>query len=270
MLAYRLNDIIRPYLIHHQEMPLRMEHVSKSAKNTYDESAHFGIQRLKSRIVNQISHEFRTPLTSIIGFAEVLKEDVQIDEKQRREYANYIRNEGLRLTKLINDLIGLDALEAGQVDLQIKEYEVQETIRYAITLIAETAQSKFIRIMTILPIEPIVVKFDRDRIIQALYQLLHNAVRFTKPKGLINLTLEMNDNHVVISIRDNGSGIPAKDIPALFKRFGKLYHPGGETQSNGIGLAIVKRIVDQHDGDIAVQSQVGEGSTFTVRIPILV
>jgi signal transduction histidine kinase len=269
MLAYRLSDIICPYLNHHQELSLKMEQLSKNTKNTFGESAHFGIQRLKSRIVNQISHEFRTPLTSIIGFAEVLKEDIQLNEKQRKEYANYIRNEGLRLTKLINDLIGLDALEDGQVDLQIKEYEVQETIRYALSLIAESAQSKIIRVMTILPIEPIIIKFDRDRIIQALYQLLHNAVRFTKSNGLVNLTLEVNDNHVVISIQDNGSGIPAKDMPSLFKRFGKLYHPGEETQSNGIGLAIVKRIVDQHHGDITVQSQVGQGSTFTIRIPML-
>ena len=270
MLAYRLNDIIRPYLIHHLEIPLRMEQVSKNTENTYDESALFGIQKLKSRIVNQISHEFRTPLTSIIGFAEVLKEDVQINENQRREYASYIRNEGLRLTKLINDLIGLDSLEHGQADFQIEEYEIQETIRYALTLIAESAQSKSIHVATILPIKPIVIKFDRDRIIQALYQLLHNAVRFTKSDGLVSLKLESNDTHVVISIHDKGSGIPAKDIPTLFTRFGKLYHPGKETQSNGIGLAIVKRIVDQHHGDIAVQSQVGKGSTFTVRIPILV
>ena len=97
-----------------------MKSISNSVEKIYDESAHFGIQRLKSRIVNQISHEFRTPLTSIVGFAEMLEENVQIDEKQRREYASYIRNEGLRLTKLIDDLIGLDSLEQGQVDLQIQ------------------------------------------------------------------------------------------------------------------------------------------------------
>jgi len=89
-------------------------------------------QRLKSKIVKQISHEFRTPLTSIIGFAEILEDDIQIAEIQRIEYASYIRNEGLRLTKLIDDLIELDSLEQGQVDLQLKESEVQQTIRYAV------------------------------------------------------------------------------------------------------------------------------------------
>jgi signal transduction histidine kinase len=246
-----------------------MKSLPNSVERTYDEPALFGIHRLKSRIVNQISHEFRTPLTSIIGFAEVLEEDVQIDEKQRMEYASYIRNEGLRLTKLINDLIGLDSLEQGQVDLQFKESDIQETIQYALTLVTELAQSKFIDIATELPNEPVLIKFDCERIAQVLYQLLHNAVKFTKPGGLVNLKLEVTGKHVVISILDNGPGIPSKDILSLFKRFGKLYCPGEQTNCYGVGLAIVKHIVDQHNGDITVQSRVGEGSIFTVRIPIL-
>jgi signal transduction histidine kinase len=269
MLAYRLNDILCSYLIHHNKLPLRMKSLTKSVESTYDESAIFGIQRLKSRIVNQISHDFRTPLTSIIGFAEMLGEDVQIDENQRMEYASYIRNEGLRLTKLVDDLIGLDSLEQGQVDLQFKESEIQETVRYAIKLVAEAALNKFIHISIEMPNEPVLLKFDHERIIQALYQLLHNAVRFTRPGGLMNLKVETTDKHVVISIQDSGPGISARDIPFLFKRFGKFYRPGDETQGSGVGLSIVKHIIDQHNGDIAVQSQVGKGSTFIARIPTL-
>lgn len=269
MLAYRLNDIQCSNFINYNRMSLTMKALAKSVENTYDESALFGIQRLKSQIVRQISHEFRTPLTSIIGFAEVLEEDAQIGEKQRIEYASYIRNEGLRLTKLINDLVGLDSLEQGKVDLQLKEYEIQETIKYALALITELAQNKSVTITTELPNEPVIIKYDRDRIAQALYQLLHNAVRFTKPNGLVNLKLEPTDKHVVISILDNGPGIPSKDVLSLFKRFGNLHRPGELTQRNGIGLAIVKHIVDQHNGNIIVQSRVGKGSIFTVRIPIL-
>jgi signal transduction histidine kinase len=120
-----------------------------------------------------------------------------------------------------------------------------------------------------LPNLPIIIKFDREKIVEVLYQLLHNAVRFTKPGGIVNLKVEATDKHVVISIRDNGPGIPARDIPSLFKRFGKLYRQFEETHCTGVGLAIVKHIIDQHNGDITVQSQVGEGSTFIVRIPIL-
>lgn len=250
-------------------MPFKMESMANSVESTLDESAHFGIQRLKSRIVNQITHEFRTPLTSIIGFAEMLSEDIPIDEHQRVEYASYIRNEGLRLTKLVDDLIRLDSLEQGQVDLQFKESEIQETVRDAIKLIAETALTNFVSISVEMPNEPILLKIDHEKIVHALYQLLHNAVRFTKHDGLINLKIEATDRHVEISIRDSGPGILTRDIPFLFRRFGKLYRPGKETCGSGIGLAIVKYIVNGHNGDISVQSQVGEGSTFTIRIPIL-
>ena len=95
MLAYRLMDISCSYLIHNNKLPLRMNSLTRNIDSMYSESAVFGIQRLKSGIVKQISHEFRTPLTSIIGFAEMLEEDIQIDENQRMEFASYIRNEGL-------------------------------------------------------------------------------------------------------------------------------------------------------------------------------
>jgi signal transduction histidine kinase len=238
-------------------------------ETTYDESTFFGIQRLKSRIVKQLSHEFRTPLTSILGFAEILEEDVLIDEKQRAEYASYIRSEGLRLTKLVDDLIGLDSLEQRQDELDLKEHEIQETALCALMLIAEAAHNKFIHVSIDMPKEPLIAKFDREKIVQVLFQMLHNAVKFTKPDGLVNFKSEAIGNHVEISIRDNGPGISARDIPYLFKRFGKLYRPGEETHCNGIGLAIAKHIIDQHNGDISVQSQIDEGSTFTVRIPIL-
>ena len=128
MLAYRLSRKYCPVFFHHQKMPLIMKPLTKNIESPYDESTLFGVQRLKSRIIKQISHEFRTPLTSIVGFAEILEEVAEIDEIQRAEYASYIRSEGLRLTKLIDDLIGLDSLERGQVELQLKESEIQQTI----------------------------------------------------------------------------------------------------------------------------------------------
>jgi signal transduction histidine kinase len=268
MVAYRLLNVQRLIIIQNIYMPIKSKSIKKNDNSAFQDSANFEFQRLKSRIVTQISHEFRTPLTSIIGFAQMLEEDAQIDEKQRIEYANYIRNEGLRLTKLISDLIGLDSLEQGQVDFQFKEYEIQGTVRVAATLVAETAHNKSIYVSLEMPNEPIIIKFDRDKIVQVLYQLLHNAVRFTKPSGLVNTKVEIKDNHVVISIQDSGPGIPARDIPLLFERFGKVYLPGDEVQASGVGLAIVKYIVNRHNGDITVQSRVGEGSTFRVRIPI--
>jgi signal transduction histidine kinase len=242
---------------------------TNSFERQFDESAVLGIQRLKSRIVKQISHEFRTPLTSIIGFAEILEDGNHIDETQRMEYAGYIRNEGLRLTKLVDDLIELDSLEQGQADVHIQENEIQLAVRQAMASIAEFAYSKFITISLELPSEPVLIKFDSEKIVQVFFQLLHNAIRFTKPGGRIRLLVEASDRDVAISIHDTGPGIPASDIPSIFKRFGKLYRLGEETHCTGVGLAIVKYIIDRHNGEIAVESHVGEGSTFIVRLPIL-
>jgi signal transduction histidine kinase len=243
--------------------------MTKDVENSSIESTLFGIQRLKSRIVTQISHEFRTPLTSIIGFAAILEEDEQIDEEQRTEYAHYIRNEGLRLAKIVGDLIDLGALEQGRAHLVFEESEIQEIIHRAAALITESALCKSITISKELPNEPIISKCDSDRITNALYQVLHNAVRFTKPGGSVTLKAEATDTQANISVQDDGPGIPVEDIPTLFKRFGKLYRPNEETHGTGVGLALAKHIIDQHGGNIIVQSQVGEGSTFTIQIPII-
>jgi signal transduction histidine kinase len=243
--------------------------MTKDAENSSIESTLFGIQRLKSRIVTQISHEFRTPLTSIVGFAALLEDNEHIDERQRTEYAHYIRNEGLRLAKIVSDLIDLDALEQGRAHLLFEESEIQEIIHRAVALITEPALSKSITISKELPNDPIISKCDSDRITNALYQVLHNAIRFTKPGGSVTLKAESIDKQAIISVQDDGPGIPEKDIPSLFKRFGKLYRPNEETHGTGVGLALAKHIIDQHGGDIMVQSQVGEGSTFTIRIPII-
>jgi len=226
-----------------------------------------GIQQLKSRIVTQISHEFRTPLTSIIGFAAMLEENDQIDERQRTEYAHYIRHEGLRLSKIVGDLIELDALEQGRAHFVFEESEIQKIIYRSIALIIGQAISKSITISKNMPNDAIILKCDPDKISNALYQLLHNAVRFTEPGGSIVVTLGTNDTHVSISVQDTGPGIPAEDIPLLFKRFEKLYRPQEVPHGTGVGLTLVKHIIDQHGGTIHVHSQVGEGTTFTIRIP---
>jgi signal transduction histidine kinase len=243
--------------------------MSRDAENNTVEMDLYGIQQLKSQIVTQISHEFRTPLTSIIGFAAMLEENKRIDEKQRTECAHFIRNEGLRLAKIVSDIIELDALEQGRTQFIFKESEIQKIIYHAAALIIGTALNKSITISKDLPANPIISKCDSDKLTNALYQVLHNAIRFTKPGGSVTLKAETTDHKVLISVQDNGPGIPEKDIPSLFKRFGKLYQPNDESHGTGVGLTLAKHIIDQHGGEITVQSQVGEGSTFTIQMPII-
>jgi signal transduction histidine kinase len=269
MLAYRLSHIQNNDVHYYQYLSLRQWTMKRDTENSSIEMNLFGIQRLKSRIVTQISHEFRTPLTSIVGFAALLEENEHIDDEQRAEYARYIRKEGMRLTKIVSDLINFDALEQGHAHLTFEVTEIQDIIHCAAERVAESAMNKSIIITKDLPEESVLLKCDSERMIHALYQLLHNAVRFTKPCGSVIIKLETIDSGVCISVQDTGPGIPSEDIPSLFNRFGKLYRPDEETHGTGVGLALAKHIIHQHSGDILVQSQVGEGSTFIIQIPII-
>jgi signal transduction histidine kinase len=267
-LAYRL-PLNYCYDVVDLDMSLRQDKMNNDTEtNTIEMDLH-GIQQLKSRIVTQISHEFRTPLTSIIGFAAMLEENKRIDEKQRAECAHFIRNEGLRLAKIVSDLIELDAIEQGRTQFLFEESEIQKIIYHSAALIIGSALSKSITITRDIPDDPIISKCDSDKLKNALYQILHNAIRFTKPGGSIILKAETTDHKALISVQDDGPGIPGKDIPLLFKRFGKLYRPNEESHGTGVGLTLAKYIVDQHGGEITVKSQVGKGSIFTIQIPVI-
>jgi len=246
-----------------------MKPLSNIVGNQTDDSILFGVPRLKTRVIEQISHEFRTPLTSIIGFAEILKDELPINEHQRMEYAHYIQSEGLRLTKLIDDLIELDALEDGLADLDPQETDVHHLIAHAISLVSETAYNKFVTLSSDVPAEFLVVKLDCEKVVHILFQLLHNAVRYTPSGGCVQITCKAAEREIFFSVHDNGPGIHGRDIPLLFKRFGKLYRKEEGGHGGGIGLAIVKHLIDQLHGDITVQSRIGEGSTFTVRLPLV-
>ena len=267
-LAYRLPQIYCNDLFD-LKLSLRQDTMNNDVETSTIEMDLHGIQQLKSQIVTQISHEFRTPLTSIIGFAAMLEENKRINEKQRAECAHFIRSEGLRLAKIVSDLIELDAIEQGHTQFLFEESEIQKVIYRSAALIIGTALSKSITITKEIPSDPIISKCDSDKLTNALYQVLHNAIRFTKPGGSVILKAETMDHRVRISVKDDGPGIPEKDIPLLFKRFGKLYRPNEESHGTGVGLALAKHIIDQHGGDISVHSQVGEGSTFTIQIPII-
>lgn len=267
MLAHRLSHIYYGEPPHYQFLSSRHSVMDRDTKNNSAEIDLFGIQRLKSRIVTQISHEFRTPLTSIVGFAALLEEHEHINDDQRAEYAGYIRNEGLRLTKIVTDLINLDALEQGNANFLFENSELQNIIYCSLKLVHGFASGKSITISSDLPQIPMMLKCDSERLVQAIYQLLHNAVRFTKPGGSILVTLEKTDSHIKISVQDTGSGISEENLPLLFQRFSKLYRPGDETHGTGVGLALAKYIVEHHGGDILVQSQIHKGSTFTIQIP---
>lgn len=240
---------------------------AKNIETAYIESTLLGIQELKNNLVTQIAHNFRTPLTSVIGFAEMLLDDRPLTEEQRIEYARFIQYEGIRLSKLIDDVLALSSLERGDFQLKMCNHVLQEVVAEAITSVSEFARGRFVSINTRFANLPITVRLDREKIVQATYQLLHNAVRFTGSKDNVLVTIKEVGTSAEIAVQDGGPGIPEQEINYLLQANSAVYQPGQNFRGTGIGLAIVKYIVDLHGGRIEAQSTLGEGSLFTLRIP---
>jgi len=240
---------------------------ARDIESAYIEATLIGIQELKNNLVTQIAHNFRTPLTSVLGFAEMLLDDRPLSDEQRVEYARFIQYEGIRLSKLIDDVLELSSLEQAHVQLNSDDCVLQEIVADAIAKVSDFARGRFVKIDNDFESLPIMVRVDRKKIEQATYQLLHNAVRFTKPENQVSASVRIVEKAAEIDIRDGGPGIPQEDIPGLFDRLNRLHKSDNDPRGTGVGLAIVKHILDLHGGEVRVQSRKGEGSLFTLRIP---
>lgn len=222
------------------------------------------LDRMRSEFVAITSHELRTPITSIRGFARTLAERLdEIPRKEATEFLAVIDAQSERLARLVNDLLVVSRIEARRLELRVREVEVGPFLEH----VAASFDSKG-RIELRLPERPTSARFDPDRVEQVLHNLLDNAVKFS-PAG-VPVVLAVSDSLEVLefSVADRGSGIPPEEIPRIFERF----HQVGEVLTReqrgvGLGLYISKRIVDEMGGEIRVVSELGEGTTLRVRLP---
>ncbi len=240
---------------------------AKDSESAYIDSTLLGIQELKNNLVSQIAHNFRTPLTSVLGFAEMLLDDRPLTDEQRVEYARFIQYEGIRLSKLIDDVLELSSLERGDAQLNLRDHVMQDVVCDAIACVSEFARGRGVKIQKDFCSSPVIAHIDREKIAQAIYQLLHNAVRFTKSDCPVVLTLRAADHWVEISVKDSGPGINEQEIPTLFETISRMWKSELKGPSTGVGLAIVKHIMDLHNGKIQVRSKQGEGSVFVLSVP---
>ncbi|HEY6951750.1 MAG TPA: HAMP domain-containing sensor histidine kinase [Bacteroidota bacterium] len=240
---------------------------TKDSELAYLQTTLQNIQRLKDDLVTQIAHDFRTPLTSVIGFAEILLDDRPLTDEQRIEYTRFIQYEGIRLSKLIDDLIELSSLEGGTRNIDAHSFDVRDIVAAAIGRVSEFARGRLVTLRTEPSPVPVMARCDCEKIAQALYQLLHNAVRFTKPHTEVTISVTSNDDSLEIRIRDLGPGIAQERIPKLLQNPGCMPDPDQDHHATGVGLAIVKHIADLHGGRVNIQSNKGEGSVFTLQIP---
>ncbi len=223
------------------------------------------LDRLKSEFVSNISHEFRTPLASIIGFSETIVSDPDLPEEMKSEFNKVILNEGKRLAKLINDVLDISNIEGGKIILNKISFDLVEMLKEVVEGNRESALKKRITLEFEHPNDLILLEADKEKITQLFEALINNAIKFTNEDGRVKLLVSNLFKEVEIIISDTGIGIPEKDLPYIFQKFYRVSRPGTEIPGTGIGLVFVKQMIDIHKGMISVQSEIGNGTTFVVK-----
>lgn len=225
--------------------------------------------RHKSEFLANMSHELRTPLNAILGYTELLLDKVYGDLSEKiEEILQRIGQNGSHLLSLINDILDLSKIEAGQFSLTLDDYSVSDVVHTVYTSVEALASEKNLVLTVDLPENLPVGRGDEHRIAQILMNLLGNAIKFTE-KGEINITVKELDGSFLISVSDTGQGLSAGDQNIIFKEFQQI--DGSSTREKdgtGLGLSIAKKLVEMHGGRIWVESELGQGAIFRFTIPV--
>ena len=223
--------------------------------------------KMKSKFLANMSHELRTPLNAIVGFSDLMAEETPgpLNNKQKR-FVNHIKQASAHLLQLINDILDLSKIEAGQLEFHSEEFLVKDALPEVLSTIDPLAMAKNIRITQKVESKSH-VKADRVRFKQILYNLLSNAVKFTPKGGQVGIECVDHWDFVRVSVTDTGIGIRPEDQKIVFEEFRQVEGSAKDThEGTGLGLAITKRLVEQQGGQISLESELGKGSRFTFTL----
>ncbi|MCP8617090.1 two-component system histidine kinase PnpS [Salirhabdus salicampi] len=223
------------------------------------------LEEMRKDFVANVSHELKTPITSIKGFAETLLEGAHKDPNTLEQFLSIIYKESRRLQLLIHDLLELSKLEKDEFHLIKEEVRPARLVEDILQLVEHIYQEKQVSLETNLDKDATFMG-DAPRIKQLLLNIISNAIQYTPKYGKVYINVQQLDNNIEISVKDTGIGIPSEDIPRIFERFYRVDKARSRNSGGtGLGLAIVKHIVEAHDGEIEVESKVDEGTTFIIR-----
>ena len=224
------------------------------------------LETRRKQFISNISHELRSPLTSIKGFIIALM-DGTIPEHRRTHYLSLMKDETERMIKLVNDTLDINQMEEGHVQIYRTEYDLTAQVNNIIHKFEPHLAKKDLEIRFHSDQEYDVYA-DKERIEQVFINLLQNAVQFSKKGGLITITLIREGQFVKVKIQDYGEGIPEEHLQLIWRRFYKVDEARTNKTGAGLGLSIVKSILDLHDAEIEIQSKLGEGTVVTFTLPI--
>lgn len=226
------------------------------------------LENIRKDFVANVSHEFRTPLAAIAGYAETLLDGAIEDQANNRRFLEIIRSNAIRLNSIAADLLTLSELQTREPVQNTEPVDLAEAIDSALSTVAAEAALRGV-VLERGPVDDLVVMGSRYRLEQALVNLLANAVKFNRPDGKVRVETKRNGSSVGILVSDTGVGIPSRDLPRIFERFYRVDKARSrQVGGTGLGLSIVKHIVERMDGAVSATSQVGKGSVFTITLPL--
>jgi signal transduction histidine kinase len=222
----------------------------------------------KSEFLANMSHELRTPLNAILGFSQVLRERMFGDlNPKQEEYVDDILSSGYHLLSLINDVLDLSKVEAGQLELEVAPFSLQDALERGVVMVRERATTDGVQVAVATVPDVDVVTGDERRVRQVIFNLLSNAVKFTPPGGAVAVRATHVNGEVHVSVADSGPGIAPEDHDRIFEEFQQTEWGVEQREGTGLGLALSKRLVELHGGRIWVDSELGKGSTFVFTLP---
>ena len=225
----------------------------------------YEVDRMKSEFVALASHELRTPMTAIYGFASLLALSTRLPAEEQR-WAQHIQTESERLTAIVEDLLTVSKIEAGTVQPTLEPVAFEEVMAVVAQRFATVSDRHEVSASSC---ADAVVLSDRDKLVQILSSLVDNAIKYSPAGGAVRIACERRDGFLLVHVSDEGLGIPAADVPRLFTRFHRIERAGLEqVRSTGLGLYLVKSLVQALGGEIGVATREGRGSTFTIRVPL--
>jgi signal transduction histidine kinase len=218
--------------------------------------------RSEQLMLSVISHEFRTPLSTIQGFSEMLRDETALPADKVREFAGDINEEAKRLTRLVNALLERSRLESGRIQLDLTEFDVGAAVEAVVRQMGTASERHQLKITTVRGGQ---MYADRDRVTQCVMNLVSNAIKYSPDGGVVDILVDGDDATACVSVRDDGIGISPADQVVIFEPYHRLTESVAE--GTGLGLSITRQLVELHGGRISVDSALGKGSTFRMCLP---
>ncbi len=244
------------------DLDLKVDELAQANMALYESN------QLKSDFLATMSHELRTPLNSILGFSEVLLSGDLLNEKQQR-WARNIQTSGEQLLNLINDILDLAKIEAGKMQVHLEEFSIHDICEGLLAMFRPLAEKKNIDLHSQIAPDIKLLRQDPGKFRQILSNLLSNAIKFTPEGGRVLLKAEAEPSHLVLTVTDTGVGIAPEEQELVFEKFRQSGNPlTREHAGTGLGLSIVRELAKLLGGEVSLQSELGRGSTFTVRLPL--